>query len=137
MNQQFEIKPSAQIAISISIVHLFAGFSVIYFDVTIDMKSALLILVLASVTWQLNRWRKSGLFANYESQSDCWKLSLDNQHWQYYETIKTAYLNGSLVWIIFSAPGQRTRSVIIGVDSMPAERFLQLRRCILCPAMYS
>ena len=137
MNQQFEIKPSVQIVISISIVHLFVGFSVIYFDVTINVKSVLLIFVLASLIWQINQWRKSGLFAQYKSQNGSWDLSFDNQHWQCYETIKTAYLNGSFVWIIFSAPGQRTRSVIIGVDSMPTERFLQLRRCILCPGMYS
>ncbi len=133
MIQQFKVKPSSALAVCIVIAHAFTIISVLCFDVAIIVRASVALLLMISLAWNLYKWSHNHYFIKYESAYTRWSMSLDARRWQQYETVSIAYLNGAFVWIILSSPSRVSRAAIIGVDSMSAERFLQLRRCILCP----
>ena len=137
MIEQFEVKPSLLVAIYIAVFHVFTFIGVLYFDASVLIRAVVLLALLASLARALKQWAcQQQFFIKYESVYQCWSVSNDAQQWQLYESLSVAYLNDTLVWITRSSPGGENRAVIIGVDSMANERFLQLRRCIFCPDMF-
>lgn len=69
----------------------------------------------------------------YESNTKLWKVCEKCDNWQQYNTLSAMYINQWFVWIVLSNSDNKTKGLIIGRDSLPSERYLQLRRCILCP----
>jgi hypothetical protein len=118
-------------------IHVFTIVCVLVFDISIFISAATVLAIIASLVWSISKWLSMRrYFIKYESSDKCWSVSIDGQQWWRYKSISVAYLNDAFVWIILDSPGRATRAAIIGVDSMPSERFLQLRRCILCPNMF-
>ena len=120
------------------VIHVFTLIVVLCFDVPWWIHTIFLSAIMGSLVWAIN----SGLsqphfFLKYESTYQRWSVSSDNRQWHQYESIRVAYLNESFVWIILASPGGARKAAIIGVDSMLNERFLQLRRCILCPDLFN
>lgn len=137
MTEQYEVKPSNFVAIYIIIVHVFTVVCVLNFDISMIISAVAVLVTLASMVWSINKWScQHHYFIKYEPTYQCWSVSNDGHRWQRYESIRVAYLNDALVWITLSLPGSATRAALIVVDSIPSERFLQLRRCILCPDMF-
>ncbi len=122
--------------IYIVILHVFTIVCVLGFDISLLMCAAVILMTLVSLVWSIKAWLCQCYSIKYESLYKCWSVSTDAQQWQQYESVSVVYLNDTLVWIILGSPGTGARAAIIGVDSMPNERFLQLRRCILCPNMF-
>lgn len=124
--------------IYIVLVHVFTIVCVHGFDMPLILIVSATLGLLGSLVVSLKQWSYKGrFFIKYESIFKCWSVSSDSSHWQRYEHIEVAYLNDSLVWIILSSPGKRSRAEVIGVDSLTYQRFLQLRRCIICPGMFN
>jgi len=135
--EQFEVKPSILMAFFICVVHVFTFVSALYFDLPLFFYVVILLAVLISWVWSINQWScHQHYFIKYESVYQSWSVSNDTQQWQRYENLSVAYINDALVWIILGSPGGNAMASLIGVDSMDNERFLQLRRCILCPNMF-
>ena len=124
-------------AIYIAIVHVFTIVCVLGFDIPIFIRAVMTLVMLASLLWSIKKWAyQPRCYLKYESIYKCWGVSSDAQRWQRYESVSVSYLNDTLVWIILGSPGNANRAAIIGVDSLSHERFLQIRRCILCPEMF-
>ncbi|MFK8027692.1 MAG: protein YgfX [Gammaproteobacteria bacterium] len=138
MIEQFEVSPSRLMVIYIVFVHVFTIVCVMSFDLSMLLIASTTLILLISLAITLKQWSAKGhFFIKYESAFKCWSVSSDSNHWQRFEHLNVAYLNDSLVWIILSSPGKRSRAKIIGVDSLSNERFLQLRRCIICPGIFN
>lgn len=69
----------------------------------------------------------------FELKSSLWKFSEDGVKWQYFDGLSAIYVNRWFVWIVLSNQHNHSKGLIIGSDSLLDERFMQLRRCILCP----
>lgn len=141
MIEQFEVKPSGLIVIYSIFVHALTLLCVLSFDIPVMASSVAVFLISVSFVAAVRSQKQpSSCSIKYESKYPCWNIcwnaSADEQVWQRYETVKIAYLNDTFVWIIMNSPNNVSRAVLIGVDSLPNERFLQLRRCILCPTMF-
>lgn len=137
MIQSFEIKPSRYVAAYIFIVHAFTLFCALSFEVSALICLSLVIAIFASMAWQIFTWARRHYFLKYEPKVQCWSISSDKHQWRRYNSVTYIYLNNSFVWLILRASGGASTSVIIGVDSMPTERYLQLRRCIICPGIFN
>ncbi len=120
----------------IVILHVFSIVCVIGFDIPVLMSAFAILTIVVSLMWSIKTWRCEHYSIKYESLYKYWSVSTDAQQWQRYESVSVAYLNDTLVWIILRSPGVVTKAAVIGVDSISNERFLQLRRCILCPDMF-
>ena len=124
-------------AVYIIVIHIFAVVCVLSFDIPTFVCAVAVLGLLATLLWSIKQWmRQQQYLIKYESIYKCWSVSIEAQQWQRYESISVAYLNDAFVWIILSSPGVPRKAKLIGVDSMGNERFLQLRRCILCPDMF-
>ena len=62
-----------------------------------------------------------------------WQLSDDLRSWLHVNSISAIYVNEWFVWIVIGMNNAHKKGIIIGRDSLSAERFIQLRRCILSP----
>jgi hypothetical protein len=124
--------------IYIVILHVFTIVCVLGFDIPLLMCTVVILMTLVALAWSIKAWLYQQRYSlKYESTYKCWSMSAaDVKQWQQYESVRVVYLNDTLVWIILGSPYSGTKAAIIGVDSMPNERFLQLRRCILCPDMF-
>ena len=137
MIEQFEVKPSALMSLCIVIVHVFTFFAALCFDLPILIYVAILLGVLVSLAWFIHTYiHRQCFFLKYESHYQRWSASNDAKQWQRYDSLNVAYINSTLVWIILASPGRVSKSSLISVDSMAKDKFLQLRRCILCPEMF-
>ena len=129
--------PSRLMTIYIVVIHVFTGICILSFDIPTTLCAVGVIILLASFLWCLKQWVfQPQSLIKYEYIYKRWSVSDDVQQWQYYESVNVVYLNDTFVWIILSSPGIPSQAKLIGVDSMEDERFLQLRRCILCPEMF-
>lgn len=137
MIQIFEVKPSIRVAACIFVVHVFVIFCVLNFEIAIYVSTGMVLAIFASLYWQISAWLRHHCFLRYESASSCWSISFDKEHWQHYSAISCLYLNDSFMWLILRSSVSAHTSAIIGADSMPTERYLQLRRCIICPGIFN
>ncbi|MFK7794261.1 MAG: protein YgfX [Gammaproteobacteria bacterium] len=137
MIEQFKVKPSGLVTAYIAIIHLFALICVLGFDIPNYLRTVGVFALLVSLLWSIKQWLcQQQYLIKYEGLYQCWSISVDAQEWRRYESVRVAYLNDAFVWIVLSSPGVPQKARLIGVDSMENERFLQLRRCILCPDMF-
>ena len=134
MTELFEVKPSHTISIYIVAIHLCGLILILLFQIPPAVCVAGVILLAFSLLDGVKRYlSRSHYWLKYEPIYKYWAISIDGKVWRRYQDLRVVCLNDALVWIILSSAGQSQSAVMIGVDCMLNERFLQLRRCILCP----
>ncbi len=69
----------------------------------------------------------------FEPAAGVWKQGGNTGSWLRFNRISKIYINQWFVWVVFCTHEKRAKGIIIGRDSLPIERFMQLRRCILSP----
>lgn len=79
--------------------------------------------------WQQN------VHINFTSNNMLWSITENSKKCEYYHSASCRYINAWFVWIVFSNSNGSKKGIIIGRDSLPTERFMQLRRCILNPEL--
>ena len=137
MIETFKIKASNFIALAIVVSHVISVVLIVQFAVPIVIKLMVGVIVICSLNWQLLKWHKSNMVLRFQPSVCCWSTSIDSKHWLAYSAIKKVYLCDVFVWIVLSSPGKVDKPVILSVDSLEGDKFIQLRRCILCPELFS
>lgn len=133
MTQHFHVRHSRTIFLLVTFLYLAVNAIVIHFHLPISAKIVVISLLL--VAWLINHLRpySKSFQLIYESKLDLWSLSEDRENWQQFRSLDKIYVNQWFVWVVLSNSDKLTKGLIIGRDSLPSERYLQLRRCILCP----
>ena len=136
MIYEFKVKASIYVALTIITAHSFSIGLISLFAIPVTLKLVAIVMTVISLCWQLHKWYESDIEIRYQASNQSWTVPGEGKCGQSYSVIKTVYLCDVFVWIILSSPGQAVKPVIVGVDSLESEKFLQLRRCILCPELF-
>lgn len=115
------------------LLHLCVICVVFLFDVSIYAKAFLSISLLI-ISWvQIKRHYVSMYTLTYQAKTNTWAIAEIEGNYEQYTDISKIFVNEWFVWIVLKQLNITSRGIFIGRDSLPSERFVQLRRCILCP----
>ena len=110
---------------------------VLGYDVPTLVKVFLILVLLTFLVILVRREYKKEIVLKYDYVLMEWCVGEPNSGDIRFDVISKAYINDWFIWVIFSAHGKHSKGIIIGRDSLPIERFMQLRRYILSPEVMS
>ena len=133
MKQQFVLKRSVVFLAVITLVHIAAAGVSLTYNLSAFWHAGLIIICLASLAMCFRREYYKNVILRFNSNVMQWELLDSGSFWRKFDQVEKIYMNKWFVWIVFYTNGVSVLGVIIGRDSLPIERFMQLRRCILSP----
>ena len=137
MNIQFEIKPSRNITFLLLAVFVLAIFTVFQFAILLWVKIFLVITICSYGIWEIRKWKTSRYVLCFETQTQQWNVSLNQSEVRIINSLWPLYLSDRFVLLRLDLGGRNTACVLVLTDSLAKDKFLQLRRCILCPEVMS
>jgi len=131
--QQFAVKRSIILLCSFLFIHLAAMSVSINFQIPVSWKLLLTCVLFVSLFICLVLEYQKKFCIQFEPATQIWKLQVNDGSWLRFNTVSKIYINQWFVWVVFCTHNKHAKGIIIGRDSLPVERFMQLRRCILSP----
>ncbi len=133
MTEIFEVQPSKWVLAWIIVIHLLAMAVIAMFVLPIEIKGMLGLLVVILGVWQWRKWSSRIWRLQFDASRGQWKMGSGYQDWNLIDSVQPIYVNDQLIWLKFYCAG-RSLTVIAGVDSLSKEKYLRLRRSVICPA---
>ena len=133
MIQQFVLKRSATFLTVIFIIHVAAAGVTLTYNLSKLWQAGLIVLCLISLLVCFHREYYKKMIIQFNSKVMKWELTVSDSHWRKFDQMENIYITKWFAWIVFYKYGVGAYGIIIGRDSLPTERFMQLRRCILSP----
>ncbi len=133
MIEEFYVKFSPGFFIFLVGLHIIVFGVAINFQIPSIVKLLIIVFMLVISYAKFKQIKDEFCILKFDSKTKTWKMSKDGRNWHCFDVVNTIYLNDWFVWLVFKNSTKHTQGVIIGRDSLPIERFMQLRRCILCP----
>ena len=131
MNLTFRIRPSKYLSSLLFVFLLLTMVTIWQFALAPWVK--LLIMVLSSL-WclrEIAHVQTYDIVLQFERQLEQWRVSINDGPFVIVNRLAPIYLGSQLVWLKLDCRQIRSRTLLIFVDALPKEKFLQLRRCIL------
>lgn len=94
-------------------------------------------MLLISVLIYIIQQKRKQINLKFIGSTMTWQLSEDGNNWAQVDRVSIICVNSSIVWIVLEIVHRRFKAIVIGSNSLSAERFLQFRRCILRPEIFS
>ena len=135
MTEVFKISPSKMLCRCLISMYCLAVIAIGLFQIALIYKCALVVLVSMHAVWCVHAWRKRKILCEFNANKNLWRVSKDESTWMQVDKIRAIYVTEYLIWINFYTKKRCLISVWVGVDSLDAAKYLQLRRSVICPAV--
>ncbi len=135
MIARFYVQPSKIVCLCLLGLYLLAAIALTQFHLAVMYKWTLFVCLGLSAVRFLIKWRKSAILCEYNANKDRWQVSKATGEWIQVFKIRAIYVTDRCAWINFHTGSGKVIAVLIGADALPADKFLQLRRSVICPAV--
>ena len=132
MRETFELKPLGLVLSWIIIIHLLAGVMTSLFVITMEIKILLACLVALHGIWQFRGWAGRRWHLQFDANRQLWNVAMGERVWKEVTSVQPVYINDRLIWLKFVCAG-RSLTVIADANSVSNQKFMQLRRSVICP----
>lgn len=133
MIRQFKLTRSRYLLTAVMVLHTLVITVSLGYSLSVGMKVLIITTLVASMIWHFYHEVTKAIVLRFVEQTSCWQLAGSMNIFQEMNILSTVCVNEWCVWLVVKTRRQGVKTFIIGRDCMPAERFLQLRRCILRP----
>ncbi len=131
MIRQFKLTRSRTLLAAVTVLHLLVIIVSLDYILSVGLKVLIITMLAVSMVWHLYQEVTKAIVLRFVEQASCWQLACSQNIFQEMKILATVCVNEWCIWIVVKTGQKCVKTLIISHDCMPAERFLQLRRCIL------
>ena len=133
MIYEFSLSRSKQTLAAHTIIHILVFNIVLLYQASVYVKIFVCSLILLSfITNMRNEFHRKDIL-RFDVANKSWQISIDRLNYQQITKLSCLHANEWYVCALLEFNQQTSKTFLIGSDSLLAERFMQLRRCILSP----
>ena len=115
------------------LIHLVVIFIISQFYFDAEVKAALILILLLGLFALLQKELPEKYRLKFVPSTSNWYFAANNSDFVEVKQFSAIYVSQCWVLLKVEFAQNPSKSLLIGMDSLSAERFMQLRRCILAP----
>ena len=133
MIYEFSLSRSKHFLAAHIVIHILVFYIVVLYEVSIYVKIIVCSIILLSLITNIrNEFQRKDIL-RFDVSNKSWQISIDRLNYQQISKISCLHASEWCVFVLLDFNQRRSKTFLIGSDSLLAERFMQLRRCILSP----